>query len=206
MKCNEARAALPLLIYGDADAVQQAALRDHLARCADCRREQQALKRVQRLLHTAVAPPVALDISRLQQAEFTRQLRRVRRWRRSAVALGAVAALLLLGLGLRLEVRLSAGQLTLRWGEPPTPPAVSSQPLTTATTRTPETEAELRILSELLHALKQDAEERDRQSQERLDLLQERLHALQTQTDQRWDSTEQDVTALYLLARKGEKP
>jgi hypothetical protein len=206
MKCTEVRAALPLLIYGEADAAQQAALRDHLARCADCRREQQAQERVQRLLDTAVAPRVEVDVPQLRQRVAEQQMQSIRRWRRVAVAVGAVAALLLLVVGLRLEVRLSAGQMILRWGEPPAPPSASSQPIMTQTTLPPQTEEELRVLSELIHALKQDADERDRLFQEQLELLQGRLRALQTQADQRWDSTEQDVAALYLMTRKGERP
>jgi hypothetical protein len=206
MNCNEVRAALPLLLYGDADAVQQAALREHLAHCAACRREQQALQRVQQLLDTAIAPQVEVDVPRLHQSMADRQARSIRRWRRIAVAVAAVAAMLLLVVGLRLEVRLNAGQLMVRWGEPPAPPPVTSPTIVTQTTLPPELEAELRVLSELVHALKQDADQRDQLFQERLDLLQGRLRALQTQADQRWDSTEQDVAALYLMARKGERP
>jgi predicted nucleic acid-binding Zn-ribbon protein len=70
----------------------------------------------------------------------------------------------------------------------------------------PETKTELRVLSELIHALKQDADDREQRFQERLDRLQSRVHALQTQTNQYWSATEKDVAALYLLTRKGEKP
>jgi hypothetical protein len=122
------------------------------------------------------------------------------------VALGAIAALLLLVVGLRLEVRVSAGQLLVRWGEPPAPPTAPSSVIVKQATLSPEAESELRLLSELIHALKQDGDARDLHYQQRLDLLQSRLHALQTQADQRWDSTEQDVAALYLIARKGDKP
>ncbi|MGH7226752.1 MAG: zf-HC2 domain-containing protein, partial [Gemmataceae bacterium] len=38
MKCSDVRAALALMIYGE-QGPQDAALREHLATCAECRRE-----------------------------------------------------------------------------------------------------------------------------------------------------------------------
>lgn len=208
MNCTDARAALPLLIYGE-PSVQDAAVRSHLANCPACRHELEALQGIRRLLDDAPAPHVAIDLPQLHRSLAERQLRRERRWRRVALALGAVAAVLLLALGLRLEIRWEVNQLTLRWGEAP-PPVVQPNHPDAAVSENPaansELRDELRILSELIHALKRDADERDQRFADRLDRLQKHVLVLQSQSDLRWDTTEKDVAALYLLTRKGEKP
>jgi hypothetical protein len=211
MKCSDVRAALPLLIYGE-PSTEDAALREHFSQCPACRREAEALQGVRRLLDIVPVPRIEVDVAQLQRALAERQMRKLRRWRRVAVTLGAVAALLLLALGLRLEMRLQAGQLLVRWGDPPPEHSVGQafQPYAAI----PESHAvrsdlreDLRVLRELIHALKQDAEDRDQRFDDRLDRLQKHVRALQAQGDSRWNATEQDVAALYLLTRKeGEKP
>jgi hypothetical protein len=223
MKCTDARAALPLLIYGDLDSEQDAALRNHLASCAVCRREQQALEGIRRLLDATPVPRVEVDLSQLHRSVGERQMRRMRRWRRSALALGAIAAVLLLAIGLRLEIRVASDQLVVRWGASPVvgqagkPDAVDSKSQAGKTglrdaadsksqAGKPDLREELRVFSDLIHALKRDSDDRDERFQERLDRLQGHVRALQAQADRRWDTTEHDVAALYLLTRKGEKP
>jgi hypothetical protein len=208
MNCTEARAALPLLIYGEANP-QDTALKDHLRHCADCRREQQALESVRRLLDQAPVPRIEVDLPQLYLSLADRQARRLRRWRRVALALGGIAALLLLTIGLRVEVRLQSGQMLVRWSEsPPSAPRAEKQtaPATESPVGKPDLREDLRVLSDLIHALKQDADERDQHFDARLDRLQKHVLALQSQADRRWNATEQDVTALYLLTRKGENP
>lgn len=98
--------------------------------------------------------------------------------------------------------------MVVRWGEPP-PPAptpLPPQPLVHKADLPAEADAELRVLRELIHALKQDGDDRDERFQERLDRLQTHVRLLQAQADRRWSATEQDVAALYLLTRKGENP
>ena len=211
MKCTDVRTALPLLIYGE-PTPEDAALQKHLASCPDCRREQEALLGVRRSLNDSSVPQVSLDWTQFHRLLAERQLRRVRRWRLVAVALGTVAALLLLAIGLRLEVRLEASQLVVRWGAPPSdgtgvPPVQTNDRRDAGPTVPPESiEAELHVLSDLIHALKQDADERDQRFAERLDRVEKHVRALQSQSDRRWSATEENVTALYLLSRKGEKP
>lgn len=210
MTCTEARALLPLLIYDGLDAEEAAVLRGHLAACPDCRREHDALRGVGRLLDVP-APRVEVDLPRLYRTLAEQEAQRARRWRRVALALGAVAALLLVSFGLRLEVRLEAGQMVVRWGQPPAPVAVAPAPAPPAPQLTqvvlsPETEARLRLLSELIQALDQDAESRDQRYQEQITSLEKQLQALQWQANQRWSLTEKNVAALYFLARKGEEP
>jgi hypothetical protein len=98
----------------------------------------------------------------------------------------------------------------VRWGDPPSSASggtgVSPVQTTDRHDAYPtETEAELRVLSDLIHALKRDADERDKRFAERLARLQEQIRAIRSQADRRWNATEQDVAALYLLTRKGEK-
>ncbi len=208
MKCTAVRAALPLLVYGEASP-QDAALREHLAGCAACRREAEALWSVRRLLDDAPVPHIEVNLPQLHRSLAERQLRRMRRWRRVAVALGAVAAMLLLALGLRLEVRFQANQFVVRWGDAPSVVGQAFQPDVAAPQSQagkPDLREDLHVLSELIHALKQDADDRDQRFTERIDRLQEHVRALQSQTDLRWNAAEQDVAALYLLTRKGEKP
>jgi hypothetical protein len=210
MKCTDVRAALPLLLYGEPSAEEKAALIDHLAGCPDCRRERQALEGVRRLLDSASVPQIEVDLPRLYQTQAERQVRRLRRWRRVALVAGAAAALLLLAVGLRLEIRLESGQMVVRWGDPPPSASggtgVSPVQVTDRRDAYPtETEAELRVLSDLIHALKRDADGRDQRFAERLARLQAQVQAIRSQADRRWNATEQDVAALYLLTRKGEK-
>lgn len=210
MNCRDVRAALPLMMYGDANA-EDAALREHLAQCPACRREAEALQGVRRLLDDVPIPRIEVDLAQLQREMGERQMRKLKRWRRVAVTLGALAALLLLALGLRLEIRLQAGQMLVRWSEPPPAALVNPKIQPDATDpesrpAKPELREDLRVLSDLIHALKQDVDERDERFTEQLDLLQKHILALQSQGDLRWNATEQDVAALYLLTRKGEKP
>lgn len=207
MKCTDVRAALPLLIYGE-PGPDEAALREHLAACLACRREQEALQGIRHLLDATPTPRIEVDLPRLYQSFTERQTRRLRRWRGIAFTLGAVAALLLCVFGLRLHLRVEANQVVVHWGDPPPPaPApVLPQPIVTKAELPPETEAQLRVLSALIHALKQDVEDRDDRLAERLARLQKHVLALQSQADLRWSATEQDVAALYLLShKKGEK-
>ncbi|MGH7174225.1 MAG: anti-sigma factor family protein [Gemmataceae bacterium] len=208
MNCTEVRAALPLLIY-DEPSPQDAALREHLAHCADCRREHEALQGVRRLLDEAPVPRIEVDLPRLYQSLTDRQARRLRRWRRVALAFGSVAAVLLLAIGLRVQVRLQSGQMLVSWGDPPPAPPVgqafqSDTAVVESQAEKPDQREDLRVLSDLIHALKQDADERDQRFGERLDRLQKHVVALQSQADLRWNATENDVAALYLLTRKGE--
>lgn len=206
MKCTDVRAALPLLIYGE-PSPQDAALREHLAVCPACRIEHEALANVRRLLDDAASPRIDVNLLQLHGALAERQMQRARRWRRLAVALGGIAAVLLLAIGLRWEIRLEANQLVVRWGDPP----VGQASLPDATpvnsqARMPDLRDDLRVLSDLIHALKQDADDRDQHCDERLYRLEKHVRVLQSQADLRWTATEKNVAALYLLSRKGEKP
>ena len=62
-----------------------------------------------------VAAGMTVDLPHLYRAASRARARQLRRWRSAAVVLGAAAAVLLLIVGMRLEVRVEAHQVTLRW-------------------------------------------------------------------------------------------
>jgi len=198
MHCDQARQALPGLLYGDLEAREAAAVGEHLEGCPACREEYAALARVRRLLDAVPAPDVRVDVHRVYGEAAGLQERRLRRWRRAAVACLAAAAAVLVMLALKLEVRVGAGQLTLRWGAPPVAvapaPAPEGAPDAVAQARAAE---EIRLLKELVHALAAHIDARDRRQQQTLARLRERLDDLQWQADRRWNATERDVAALY---------
>ena len=135
------------------------------------------------------------------------------------MVLGGVAAALLLIVGLRIEVRLAANQVTLRWGgqvpekpekqprQPPAPPALAERPQRGLSAAVKE---RLRLMDELIHALTADVQERDMQQQQRLERIQQRLERLGEQAHLWQRETERDVAALYaaqfVLTKKGDQP
>ncbi len=198
MNCAEIRPALPALLYGDLPPEQAAAVRDHLVTCETCREEEAGLRQVTGLLNCMPAPPVHVELARVYQEASRRQLLRMRRWRRLALGLSAAAAALLVVLALRLELRVDAHQVVLRWGthlENPQPPAVQPAPSPAAVR--PEN---IYLAQQLIHALADEVAARDRETQESLGTLEARLDALQQQQQERWDATQRLVSTLYTLA------
>jgi hypothetical protein len=205
MNCAEARRHLPALLYGDLELGAAGAVRQHLAACPACRREHAALDRVRAALDTVPVPVVQVDLPRLYQEAAARQARCVRTWRRTALACAAVAALLLVVFGLRLQVRVGPHEMVLRWGD--VPPAVTP-PSSGAAEADAEVAQRLQLMSELIHALADDLESRDAQQRDSLKRLQARLDALHLQNDARWGEARRDIAALYVARfgppRKGE--
>jgi anti-sigma factor RsiW len=214
MNCTHVRTQLPALLYGDLPPAAADALRGHLAGCAACREEYATLQRVRHTLDVLPAPAVQVDLPRLYREAAERQVRRAQRWRRVALAGCAAAAVLLLVAGLRLQVRLDARQLVVRWGAPDEPAAGPSRNQDTPPRDRPaagapdETEERLALISSLIHALAEDLEARDAQQQQAVKRLQDRLDALQFQGNARWGETERNIAALYAAQfgpiKKGE--
>jgi Putative zinc-finger len=202
MNCTDVRAALPALLYEDVSPQEAAALRAHLADCPDCRAEQAALQRLGTLLTTVPAPAIRVDLARLYHEDARREHQRLRRWRRAALCSFAAAAVVLLALAVGLELRVDHHQVVLRWGTPPVdfgpldaPPSLGKPGQGPAAVNSEQ----LRLVTELVHALADDAAARDRVNQESLALLQVRLDALQRQAQDRWNATERYVSALHTL-------
>jgi anti-sigma factor RsiW len=202
MTCTDVRAALPALLYGELPAVEADALHAHLAGCPACRAEHDALRRLGGALDAVTAPAVRVDLERLYQEAARLQARRLRCWRRAALACCGVAAVTLVVLALKLEVRVDAQQVVVRWGPPPVvvpmpaPAPAAIVPPAAVPAVSPE---EVRLVKQLVHALAEDVADRDRQGQQALRALEERLDALQRTDQERWNATERYVSALYAL-------
>jgi hypothetical protein len=216
MNCPKVRELLPLLLYDDIPAAETNSIREHLAECAACRKEFDGLQEVRAKLDAAPFPAVQVNLRRLFHDAAARQTSQIRRWRRLAVAVCGVAAALLFAMVLRLELRVQAHQLVVRWGlvpneeksqEPPgaAPIEPSADPAVLATL-----EERVRLLDELLHAAMSDFDDRDKSRSEAVARLQRRLEEFRIQNSRRWSETERNVaamyTALFVLPKKGERP
>jgi len=210
MNCADVRARLPALLYGDLPANEADEVRQHLARCPACQSEQTTLVQVRRLLDAVPAPAVAVDLPRLYREAAERQEgRRLRRWRRIACASVAAAAAVLLTVFLsRLELRLDANQVVLRWGavppqpEVPAPPDPAPRPEPPVLPLSPpatsaDIEQQLRLLTELVQTLSEDADLRDGRRRQEIARLREQMQGLQQQLIEQRVATEKDVAALY---------
>ena len=205
MNCVAARECLPGMLYRELAPEQQAQLEQHLANCPACTAEYGTLQQLRRSLDVTPVPSARVDLSRLYQQAARHQARRLRRWRRVAAALLATAAALLLVFALKLEVRADGRQFVIRWGAPPEMPvsAPAPQPTEPVTARPVVTAEEMQLLKDLVHALAADVEARDQRTSEALARLRARLLSDQTQADERWQETERDMAALYVLSQKG---
>lgn len=211
MNCSESKDKLPALLYGDLDAAEAARLKAHVDDCPACRQEYAALGEVREMLDAVPAPKTAVDLAGIYHQVADGQVQRARRWRRLAAGCAAVAALLLLAIGLPLELRFENHQLTVRWGEPPARPqpiltdAPTSPTIVRTMQRSEADEEQLQLLRQLVVALKRDADDREALQQENWARTQTSLALLKQQMDVRWTETEQNVRALYLYASKGNE-
>lgn len=221
MNCLQAHQQLPALIYGDLTPEEKTALEKHLEGCLPCRQACAALRGIRELLDRVPAPESRLDVSQVYRQAAERQTRRVRFWRRAATALcGTAAALLVVALLSRMEVRLEPDQIVLRLGSPraggeaiQSPLASVAQPARVAfpdNHSLAATEEQLQLLSQLIHALADSTEVRDLRQRQELVQLRVELRDLQRRTAQWRMATEHDVDALYtaqlISTKKGEKP
>jgi hypothetical protein len=213
MNCNHVREQLPELLYESLPPAEAAQLKYHLALCPGCRERYAALERVRGLLDQVPAPDIPVDLPLLYRRAAQGQERRMRRWRRAAFGLVGVAAALLLVVGLRLEVRLEAHQVVVRWGNaaqtsenPPTEAQKHSQPIAAKddSNEPPATGQEIQTLRELIYSLARDIQNvearfdaRDQRRQEELVVLRQRLYDLRSQVQKQWTETSSYVSALY---------
>jgi hypothetical protein len=192
MNCTQVRTRLPELLYEDLPAADREQLKEHLARCQECRSEYASLQQVQQTLNTVPAPDISVDLPLLYRRVVDHQAQAGRRWRRFAFAVGGLAAAVILVLALRLEIRLGREQVVIRWGASiPTVDATldpKSDQLSLAARDLPfppATEAELQPLRGVIYALAEDmdklsrdVEARDRRQQQSVARLQEQLTQL----------------------------
>jgi hypothetical protein len=203
MNCATVRDRLPLFLYGDLDARAAGEIHDHLAGCPACRHELAALQQMRRALDGVRVPPLDVDLPRLYQESAARQRRQARRWRRAAVAVGGLAAVLALLLLARIEVRFERQQFVVRWGTPmdtaasaTVPPPLG--PVVTQQAMPAECKEQLQVMDDLLHALATDVKDRDTEQRLRIARLEARLQELQAQAGRRLYETERQVRALYV--------
>ena len=208
MNCEQVREHLPGYVHGDLEPAQRGELEGHLGTCAACCRERDGVVRVRELLDMVSAPTVSVDPARIYRETAAAEKHRLRRWRRVAVVVSAVAASLgFAAVALRLEVRVEDHQMVLRWGTPPPLPEPSPAPPAPPTQLAPEdvrrlaaVEDQMRLMTEIVHALAGttgSAEARDRQRQREIAQLHERLVELQKQTAQRWLAVREYAEALF---------
>jgi hypothetical protein len=208
MNCEQARLLLPELAYGDTGHPQAVA---HVRECGRCATELRELENVRRLLDAAPPPRADVDLSALYRKAAAREGERTRRWRRGALAAGAIAAGLLLLFALRVELRWHDRELVIGWGAPApvreTPPRkeVIERPTVPAHLAT-----ELQVLRDLIHAIAADVGQRDQTQRDALAALSGRVDRIGAASSRNWAAAQSDVRALYTayfgIRSKGDTP
>ena len=112
MNCNVKKEDLLTFFYGECEEGEQERIKEHVAACATCRRELDALASTQALLRAWPDEAPRLDLT-FVGAEVPR-----RRFRLMAgLAAAAVAAAVLFLAWPEFELSYRAGELDLKWGE-----------------------------------------------------------------------------------------
>ncbi|MYI62163.1 MAG: hypothetical protein F4105_10945 [Gemmatimonadetes bacterium] len=112
MDCNVKKEDLLTFFYGECEEGEQERMKEHVATCAVCRRELDALARTQALLRAWPDEAPRLDLT-FVEAEVPR-----RRFRLMAgLAAAAVATVVLFLAWPEFELSYRAGELDLKWGE-----------------------------------------------------------------------------------------
>jgi anti-sigma factor RsiW len=208
MNCAQVREALPGLLYGHLEGGTAAAVENHLAQCPDCRRERAALQSVRSALDRLPPSVATVDLSQIYREAAERAARQTTRWRRTAVVFAAAAAILVaVTVAGRVQVRLDAHHLSVRWGPAETVVITPAAPDLPERTGPADAEAHLRLLTELIHGLASDAEGRDRRHQEELARIHQDLQRHRRELDGRFDKVERHLAAVdalqVILSQKG---
>jgi hypothetical protein len=210
MTCADARPLLPAHVYGDLSDADAAAVARHLRGCPACRGEAAALDQVRLALDAPATPPVRVNVPALFHEVADR---RARRWRRLAVAGAALAAGLLLVLGLRMQIAVEADRVVISWGRAPAEPealaTVKQNPSLTLPARPePDFGARLELQEELLRAVVADADARDRRYESEINAVRDRQASFARAVFDRFAEMERMASALYVaqFKRPEEKP
>jgi anti-sigma factor RsiW len=203
MNCPDVRPLLPALAYDDLPPAEVAAVRNHLDACPGCRDEFAGLAHARAALDAIPVPTVKVDFARVYTEVAARQERRARRWRRVSMAAVALAATVLVAVGLRLQVRVGANELVIAWGEQPNREGdrMEVRPSVTYASGA-HVEERLKLLDDLTHALAADNDRRDRRYQQEMADLGRRLQTLQRVAMEQWRETERNLSALYVAQFK----
>jgi anti-sigma factor RsiW len=193
MTCDQVRPLLPLAAYGDLSGAEEEAVRGHLADCSACRAEGEAIQRLRTNLDAVPPPEVSVSVAAILRAESADQARRVRRWRRVAIAAGALAASVLTVLVVRPDIRIDDGALVVRWREPST----QSPQAVVRVEQPARDDQRVDLLVKLVRAMAEDAEGRDRDRRGEITAIKARVDRLALQEDARWQDVQKDVGVLY---------
>ncbi len=210
MHCAKIVESLPALLYGDLPAVEIAAAEAHLAGCAACRREYDALQATRQVLSGLPAPAANVDVARIYAAAAQKQRRRLRRWQYAAAGLSIAASLFACALVLKMEVRVQAHEVSLRWRATAAPTVRASEPaaLEPSAPIFAATADDVALMKDLVRALAAEIDGRDQRQQQDLAALQRRLEIVQWQLKQVQAASERGVAALYAMQvnnpKKGE--
>jgi hypothetical protein len=191
MNCNQVRQLLPELAYEELSPGEMEEAKEHLTRCRTCARELASLQELAGILDSVSPPSVNVNVPQLFRQARDIQSRQLRRWRRTALALGGLAAAVLVVLVFRLELRVSANQMVIGWGgkRPDVAPDPKSElhPSPTPSHGLAASEEELQPLRALIYEMaaniervSQDSELRDQRQQQNLNRLQDQLTQLRT--------------------------
>lgn len=211
MNCTEVRNCLVELLYEDLPRADRERLKKHLAACQQCRSEYDSLQLVQQTLDRIPVPGVSVNIPLLYQQVADHQARAGRRWRTTAIAVGSLAAAILLVLAFNLEIRIGAEEVAIHWGSSSKPIEKTGRPKPDnselAQSDLPVSESELQPLRGLIQTLTEDMDRlsrevdaRDRRQQQNLARLQEQL------TQLRMFAQRQVALSVPDSARKGDEP
>lgn len=194
MNCDQART---LLAEDDNSAIANSGLTEHLAACSACAGVRRELEQVRHLLDAAPTPAVQVDLAALYRQAVELERLRYRNWRRLAWSATAAAAILLLALTFRFEVRWHERQLVMGWGLPAEPIASVPAPPVPNETAQEQLTADLVLLKDLIHAVAADVQYRADEQRSVVAELDRRLDSMSVTSNTRWTTTQQDVRALY---------
>jgi hypothetical protein len=191
MNCEQARA----LLTEDGSASE--GLAEHLAACPACAGVRRELEEVRRLLDAAPTSAVHVDLAALYRRAGELERERYRRWRRLAWSATAAAAVLLLALTLRFEVRWTERSLVIGWGLPAMPVESAPGPPVLKEPNYEQFAADVLLMKDLIHAVAADVQYRADEQRSAVAELERRVDGLSATSHTRWTATQRDVRALY---------
>ena len=210
MTCDELRAKLLDLVYEELPDDEQRPCEEHLAGCASCRGEFDALKQTTAALDSLPVPKGKTRVTELLRHAAVDSQRGARRWRRLAVA--ATAAGLLIGafaaLGMRIEA--TPQHVTFYFGERPRA-AAPDTPVQPATFADPwpaigQQADELARLDDLFRLLATEYQTDRQRQQLQLVGLRQDTTAISRELALRWALLRRDVDDMYAFQYPTESP
>jgi len=229
MNCPQARPLFIELLYGELEPARRQQLRAHLETCESCRSEWDSLEATHGLLNSvgvttgnddANGRPV--DVGAIHQTVAIRAQASRRRWRRAALVVGTIAAVLLIAVAGGLQLQIHPTHIVVGFGEPEVRrvPHTAMTPPPDLHSLVVEQGEQLARLDELVHLATRELLTSDGQRSAQIEDLrdavemrhrrtQEQLNALKVQSDQRWRLTLNEFSRIAAdteLADAGETP